>query len=51
MNAGRTKYSQALAAFDVAAILGSLSDEVTIRVAVHDEPLQGKGVAVFSSAC
>lgn len=30
-----------------AAILASLSDEITIRVAVHDEPLRGKDTASF----
>ncbi len=44
---GRTPYSQALAAFDHASILASLSDDVTIRVAVHDEPLRGKDTAAF----
>jgi hypothetical protein len=44
---GRTPYSQALAAFDQASILASLSDDVTIRVAVHDEPLRGKDTAAF----
>jgi hypothetical protein len=44
---GRTRYSQALEAFDPAAILASLSDDVTIRVAVHDQPLQGKDTAAF----
>jgi hypothetical protein len=47
MVSGRTSYSQALATFDPAAILASLSDEVTVRVAVHDEPLQGKDTASF----
>lgn len=47
MASGRTSYSQALAAFDQEAILASLSDEVTIRVAVHDEPLRGKDTASF----
>jgi hypothetical protein len=47
MVSGRTSYSQALATFDPAAILASLSDEVTIWVAVHDEPLQGKDTASF----
>lgn len=47
MIAGRTAYSQALAAFDAAAIVASLSDDVTIRVAVHDEPLRGKDTAAF----
>ena len=44
---GRTPYSQALAAFDQASIVASLSDDVTIRVAVHDEPLRGKDTAGF----
>jgi hypothetical protein len=47
MVSGRTSYSQALAAFDPAAIVASLSDEVTIWVAVHDEPLRGKDTARF----
>jgi hypothetical protein len=47
MDGGRTTYSQALVAFDAASILATLSDEVTIRVAVHDEPLQGKDTAAF----
>jgi len=44
---GRTTYSRALAAFDHAAILASLGEDVTIRVAVHDAPLQGKETADF----
>lgn len=47
MVSGRTRYSQALAAFDQASILATLSDEVMIRVAVHDEPLRGKDTAAF----
>jgi hypothetical protein len=47
MSLGRTRYSQALLAFDPASIVASLSDDVTIRVAVHDEPLQGKETAAF----
>jgi hypothetical protein len=47
MSDGRTPYSRALAAFDQARILASLSDDVTIRVAVHDEPLRGKDTAGF----
>ncbi len=47
MISGRTRYSQALAAFDQASILASLSDDVIIRVAVHDEPLRGKDTAAF----
>jgi hypothetical protein len=44
---GRTRYSRALVAFDPASILASLSHDVTIRVAVHDEPLRGKDTAGF----
>jgi hypothetical protein len=44
---GRTRYSRALAAFDSKAIVATLSNEVTIRVAVHDQPLQGKETAAF----
>lgn len=44
---GRTRYSRALAAFDVPSILAALSEEVTIRVAVHDQPLHGKDTAAF----
>jgi hypothetical protein len=47
MHRGRTSYSQALATFDTASILESFSDDVTIRVAVNDEPLRGKGTAGF----
>jgi len=47
MSLGRTRYSQALLAFDPATIVASLSDDVTIQVAVHDEPLQGKVTAEF----
>lgn len=47
MIGGRTAYSQALAGFDPAAIVACLSDDVTIRVAVHDEPLRGKDTAAF----
>ena len=44
---GRTAYSRALAAFDLTTIAASLADDVTIRVAVHDEPLRGKDTATF----
>jgi hypothetical protein len=44
---GRTRYSQALAAFEPEAIVTALSDDVTILVAVHDQPLQGKDTAAF----
>ena len=44
---GRTAYSRALAEFDAEAIVAALSGDVTIRVAVHDEPLQGQETAAF----
>ena len=44
---GRSEYSRALGAFDPTAIAASLADDVTIRVAVHDEPLRGKDSATF----
>jgi hypothetical protein len=47
MISGRTSYSRALSAFDQTAILATLSDDVSIRVAVHDEPLLGKDIATF----
>ena len=47
VTAGRSRFSQALAAFDPVSIVASLSDDVTIRVAAHDEPLQGKDTAAF----
>ena len=47
MTGGRTPYGRALGAFDAPAIVASLSDDVTIRVAVHDEPLRGKDTAAF----
>jgi hypothetical protein len=47
MTGGRTPYGRALAAFDPASIVASLSDDATIRVAVHDELLRGKDTARF----
>lgn len=44
---GRTPYSRALARFDPEAIVASLSDQVTIRVAVHDQSLHGRDTAAF----
>jgi hypothetical protein len=32
---------------DQAAVLASLSDDVSIRIAVHDEPLRGNDTASF----
>jgi hypothetical protein len=47
MTEGRTAYSRALAAFDPTDIVAALSDDVTVWVAVHDEPLRGKDTATF----
>ena len=47
MITGRTSYSRALGMFDPAAVLAALSDDVTIRVAVHDQPLRGRDTASF----
>ena len=43
----RLEYSKALSSLDVDAIVGLLADDVTIRVAVHDEAMQGKETARF----
>jgi hypothetical protein len=43
----RLSYTNALDRFDPDAIVASLSDDVVIRVAVHDEPMQGKQIAQF----
>jgi hypothetical protein len=54
MITGRTSYRRALGMCDPAAILAALSDDVTIRVAFHDEPLRGQdtaGFLVFGSVC
>ena len=47
MSALRLEYSRALASLDVERLVGTLADDVTIRVAVHDEPMQGREVASF----
>lgn len=47
MTTARTGYSRALGAFDSALIVAELSDDITIRVAVHDQPLFGKQTASF----
>jgi hypothetical protein len=47
MITGRTSYSRALGMSDPAAIVAALSDDVTIWLAVHDEPLRGKDTAGF----
>lgn len=43
----RLDYSKALSSLDVDGIVGLMADDVTIRVAVHDESMQGKETAQF----
>ena len=43
----RLDHSKALSSLDVERIAGLMADDVTIRVAVHDEPMQGKETAQF----
>ena len=43
----RLEYSRALSSLDVERLVGTLTDDVTIHVAVHDEPMQGREVASF----
>ena len=45
--ARRLPYSDALEGWDQRAIIGSLADDVVIRVAVHDAPMRGKDTAEF----
>jgi hypothetical protein len=45
--ARRLSYTGALEAWDQAAIIDALADDVVIYVAVHDAPMQGKHVAGF----
>ncbi len=47
MTAWRLDYTAALAAWDTNEIVSALADDVTIRVAVHDAPMQGKDIAQF----
>lgn len=43
----RLEYSKALSSFDVNGIVGLMTDDVTIRVAVHDETMHGRDTAEF----
>ncbi|MDQ4072224.1 MAG: hypothetical protein M3088_05040 [Actinomycetota bacterium] len=43
----RLPYSRALASWDHDGLMSALADEVVIRVAVHDAPMEGKQVADF----
>ena len=47
MNDARLPYSRALASWDHEGLVSALADEVVIRVAVHDAPMEGKQVADF----
>ncbi len=47
MTPARLPYSSALEALDAEAITACLTDDVLIRVAVHDQPMQSKDVARF----
>lgn len=47
MASGRFAYTRALAAWETRALISSLSEEVVIHVAVHDEPLRGTETAEF----
>ena len=43
----RLEYSKALTSLDVDGIVRMLADDVTIRVAVHDEAMHGAETARF----
>lgn len=43
----RLTWSRALEGWDHEALVAGLTDDVVIRVAVHDEPMEGRGVAEF----
>ena len=43
----RLTWSRALETWDHEALLSALDDDVVIRVAVHDEPMNGRSVADF----
>ena len=43
----RLDYSKALSSLDVDGIVGLMADDVSIRVAVHDEAMHGKETARF----
>ena len=47
MASRRLAYSGALERGDQSAILDALAEDVIIRVAVHDQPLEGRQVAEF----
>ncbi len=43
----RLDYSSALSSLNVAAIVRAMADDVTIRVAVHDQAMHGRETAEF----
>jgi hypothetical protein len=43
----RLPYSRALASWDHDGLMAALADDVVIRVAVHDAPMESKQVADF----
>jgi ketosteroid isomerase-like protein len=47
MNELRLAYSRALSSLDVDRIVGLMADDVTIRVAVHDQAMHGTETARF----
>jgi hypothetical protein len=47
MTPWRLPYTDALDRFQADAIVAAMTDDVVIRVAVHDEPMQTKPVAEF----
>jgi hypothetical protein len=47
MSPWRLDYTAALERWDVDRIVSALADDVVIRVAVHDAPMQGRQVARF----
>ncbi len=47
MNSLRLEYANALARLDVEGIVGLMAEDVTIRVAVHDEAMRGRETARF----
>src|SRR4028119_2417352 len=47
MSGLRLKYGKALSSLDVDGIVGLMANDVTIRVAVHDEAMHGSETARF----
>ena len=47
MGLARLRYTNALASWDHDELMGSMADDVVIRVAVHDQVMQGRQTADF----